>query len=108
MSESVCSIEGCGRKFYAKTWCQMHHARWRRNGDPKYARPKGVKRRVTRYQVESAARKALAVLRAHQWEPIGHSGIMMCVECKGDGEERMEHTPDCALAEAISDLEAVL
>lgn len=29
----TCSIEGCGRDLYARDWCEMHYARWRRKGD---------------------------------------------------------------------------
>ena len=29
----TCSVEGCERPFYGRTWCRMHYARWQRNGD---------------------------------------------------------------------------
>lgn len=32
----ICSIEGCGKTAYAKGWCSMHHARWKRHGDVNY------------------------------------------------------------------------
>lgn len=28
-----CTIEGCDRDLYARDWCEMHYARWRRKGD---------------------------------------------------------------------------
>lgn len=31
---SVCSIEGCDKPHFSRSWCKAHHARWRRNGDP--------------------------------------------------------------------------
>lgn len=32
MTKGTCSIDGCGRKHYARTWCSMHYARWRKHG----------------------------------------------------------------------------
>lgn len=29
-----CSIEGCSRLFYGRTWCKLHYQRWRATGDP--------------------------------------------------------------------------
>lgn len=34
MTARICSIEGCGRKHYARGWCNMHWSRWLRHGDP--------------------------------------------------------------------------
>jgi hypothetical protein len=31
---TVCSLEGCDKKHYAKTYCRLHHQRWYYNGDP--------------------------------------------------------------------------
>lgn len=28
----TCSIDGCGKVHAARGWCQMHYARWKRNG----------------------------------------------------------------------------
>lgn len=28
----ICEVEGCNRKKYARNWCTMHYARWRKNG----------------------------------------------------------------------------
>lgn len=30
----TCSISGCDRKVFARTWCTKHYRRWRKNGDP--------------------------------------------------------------------------
>ena len=30
----VCSIEGCGRPFLARTWCSRHYTQWQKHGDP--------------------------------------------------------------------------
>src|SRR4051812_6102284 len=34
MAQRTCSIDGCDRPFYGRTWCEMHCARWGRHGDP--------------------------------------------------------------------------
>jgi len=34
----VCSVDGCEKPRKARGWCLMHWARWRRHGDPLYAR----------------------------------------------------------------------
>lgn len=41
MSERLCTLENCGRRHYARGWCQYHHNRWRRNGDPVARKPGG-------------------------------------------------------------------
>ena len=33
-SNSICSIEGCGKKAYLRGWCSPHYQRWRRYGSP--------------------------------------------------------------------------
>jgi hypothetical protein len=30
----VCSIEGCGRRSHARSWCKAHYHRWQNYGDP--------------------------------------------------------------------------
>ena len=30
----ICSVEGCGKKHYARSYCTKHYALWRLNGDP--------------------------------------------------------------------------
>lgn len=34
MTDRTCSIEGCGKKHYARGWCRRHYNRWHRHGDP--------------------------------------------------------------------------
>lgn len=30
--KKICSVEGCGNQSYARGWCGMHYARWRKRG----------------------------------------------------------------------------
>lgn len=30
----ICSIAGCGKKHFLRTWCAAHYDRWRNHGDP--------------------------------------------------------------------------
>lgn len=30
----LCTIDGCGRKYFGKGWCLAHYKRWKRHGDP--------------------------------------------------------------------------
>ncbi len=32
----TCSIEGCSKPMFGRTWCGMHYATWRKYGDPVY------------------------------------------------------------------------
>lgn len=32
----LCSIEGCGRKIKARSWCSKHYMMWWEHGDPEY------------------------------------------------------------------------
>lgn len=32
--EKFCSIEGCGKRHLARTWCKKHYSRWKSHGDP--------------------------------------------------------------------------
>lgn len=32
--KSICSVEGCGKAVKARGWCNAHHKRWMRHGDP--------------------------------------------------------------------------
>ena len=57
---------------------------------------------------ESAARKALAVLQKVEWGTVIENNLGFCPSCFADRVPRTRHADDCALAEAISDLEKVL
>ena len=35
MSMKGCTIEGCGSKFYGRSWCERHYRRWLRHCDPR-------------------------------------------------------------------------
>lgn len=32
MANATCSVDGCAGKHYARTWCRIHYARWRKTG----------------------------------------------------------------------------
>lgn len=32
MAERTCSIDGCERRHYARSWCALHYSRWRTRG----------------------------------------------------------------------------
>lgn len=34
MADGNCSIPGCTKQAFCRTWCPMHYQRWRKNGDP--------------------------------------------------------------------------
>lgn len=52
MEERTCTIDGCDRETYARTWCHAHYWRWMRNGTPGTgpikSRPRRPKRSCSR------------------------------------------------------------
>lgn len=38
MANGTCSIQGCTKSMYAKTWCRRHYDKWRYSGDPLFER----------------------------------------------------------------------
>lgn len=42
MTERICTVDGCGKKLYARGYCEMHYARLRRNGSPNLQPPRGL------------------------------------------------------------------
>lgn len=34
MADRTCSVDGCAKAHYSKTYCNAHYRRWRRYGDP--------------------------------------------------------------------------
>lgn len=34
MADRTCSVDGCAKAHYSKTYCNAHYQRWRRYGDP--------------------------------------------------------------------------
>lgn len=58
--------------------------------------------------LEDAARKALAVLQAVEWNALSGWSLTRSACPKCDNEDGEGHTDGCALAEAITDLGKVL
>ena len=45
-TQAICSVEGCDKPVRSRGWCNMHHLRWRKHGDPTAGRtPNGVSER---------------------------------------------------------------
>ena len=43
MSDSICTVPGCGKPPLARGWCGMHYRRWKRHGNPVAGRrPNGL------------------------------------------------------------------
>ena len=38
-TQRICSVDGCGKRHYARGWCQPHWKRWNKHGDPEAGRP---------------------------------------------------------------------
>ena len=34
MSQRICSIPGCEKRTFSRTWCRRHYGKWSRYGDP--------------------------------------------------------------------------
>ena len=76
MTGSICSIQECDRKVYARGWCQTHYARFIRTGDPGADQPIGsYQRRGTQCSEEGCEREvyARAVCEPHYKILIGAS-----------------------------------
>jgi hypothetical protein len=39
MTKRICSIPGCGLPHSGRGWCVKHYGKWRKTGDPNFARP---------------------------------------------------------------------
>jgi hypothetical protein len=77
-----CSVEGCKKSHYAKTWCRMHYARVERNGkiEPKNKNQKDLDRKAYNLRV-----KYLMTLEEFNLRSI--NGCELC----GDKPERTLH-----------------
>lgn len=54
MGDVTCVIEGCPKPVMARRygWCSMHHARWRRHGDPLFTKRPTMAARVKGASIE--------------------------------------------------------
>jgi len=41
--DTICSIDGCGKRAKGRGWCAAHWWRWKNHGDPLVLKPKAVK-----------------------------------------------------------------
>ena len=68
--QSICKIEGCGKRVEARGWCSAHYTRWKRHGDPS----------VTNKAPNGAARAKIEEFKAAQtdecleWPYSKHNG----------------------------------
>lgn len=71
----LCSVEGCDCRHWANNFCRMHHARWRRNGDPGIVGK--VKRTRSRCRIDGCERpahaKELCTQHYQRWKKWGES-----------------------------------
>lgn len=37
-AQSLCKIDGCGKRMVGRGWCDAHYRRWKRHGDPEAGR----------------------------------------------------------------------
>lgn len=64
-----CSIEGCGRPAYVRGWCERHHSRWKRYGDP----TAGAPGKPVRTLEERRARFAQGITQINDPVALAHS-----------------------------------
>ena len=83
-----CSIAGCGRAYYARTWCKKHYVRWSKSGDPNTTLPRrGVGRQGL---IGVHWNRDIVGYRAvhHRLDvEIGPAKTLMCVDCNGFAQE---------------------
>lgn len=95
----ACSIEGCDKPHCALTWCRMHYARYRNNGDPLVTRMpnRGSSPKVTQCQVDGCQSprpyvRGLCVAHYRRWkrygDPVGEFLPAKRFPCTVEGCER--------------------
>ena len=83
----ICSIAGCDRKHYARSWCKGHYSRWSKKGvlDKAPIKPKyGATCRVGGCDESTLAR---GWCRTHykRWEAHGDPTVLL--QAKGSGDD---------------------
>lgn len=76
----LCSIEGCGRKHVAHSYCEMHARRFRKHGDPLVAGEKTGRPPKGEHPGFHAVHKRLHRQR-------GAASLHRCVDCGGFARE---------------------
>lgn len=82
-----CSIEGCGRAYYARTWCKKHYIRWSKHGDPNITmsgRPLGS---TGSHWKEKKALVGYRAVHHRLAIEIGLARQFPCIDCGNEGEE---------------------
>jgi hypothetical protein len=75
-----CTIAGCDRPHYARSWCKLHYRRWHDHGDPTWE-PQGL----SCDPIKRAAQ--LANLRSPEKREVPRNVAGTCVDCGGPCRE---------------------
>jgi len=126
MPKPTCSIDGCEKAAWSRSWCGTHYARWRNHGDPHHVEPNRGNGKRRSVGVDPCAIKGchLAIkardwcgMHYHRWERSGDpearlrgevvNGKRVCPRCQVD-KTLAEYTPGTTgrCKRCVADLQA--